>query len=205
MPIVFYLGIDPVKFGLLASFNHPGGNVTGIAAMQAELVAKRIEFLHELVPKATPDVRRVAVITDPDNRSAAAQFAAIQAVAPSLGVDELSLLGLNDQGSIEQGIGNLAHSGNGGLIALRISEVIVHRGSIIQSAALHRLPGLSFAHICRGWWPGFLRSRRCWPVSSSCLLHRSDPQGGRSRPTASAGYTAARKYAAESVACRVGF
>jgi putative ABC transport system substrate-binding protein len=52
IPIVFYIGIDPVEFGLIASFSHPGGNMTGVAGLQGDLIAKRIEFSHEIVPKS---------------------------------------------------------------------------------------------------------------------------------------------------------
>ena len=52
IPIVFQVGIDPVEFGLVTSLNRPGGNMTGIAALQGELIAKRIQMLHEMAPKA---------------------------------------------------------------------------------------------------------------------------------------------------------
>src|SRR4029079_14528445 len=63
IPIVFSTGVDPVKAGLVGCLNRPGGNVTGINYMQAELAAKHLGILHELLPKAT----RFAVLVNPDN------------------------------------------------------------------------------------------------------------------------------------------
>src|SRR5215831_10067466 len=71
----------------------------------------------------------------------AAQFAAIQSVSPSIGVD-VHLLGLDDSASVERAIAELARSGNGGLIALRLSEVISRRQLIIKLAAQYRLPAI---------------------------------------------------------------
>ena len=64
IPIIFYSGIDPVKSGLIASFNRPGGNLTGIAALQAQLIAKRIELLNETVRKA----QVITLLVNPTNR-----------------------------------------------------------------------------------------------------------------------------------------
>jgi putative ABC transport system substrate-binding protein len=66
-PIVFYTGADPIEDGLVASFNRPGGNATGISGASVELLSKRIELLHEAVPEA----KRFAVLVNPGNRTAA--------------------------------------------------------------------------------------------------------------------------------------
>jgi putative ABC transport system substrate-binding protein len=137
-PIVFAAVTDPVGLGIVQNLAHPGGNATGFLTSEFGFGAKWLELLKEIAPR----VRRVAVITDPDNRGAAPQFAAIQAVAPSLGIEELIPIGLRDKGSLEQGISDFIRSGNGGLIALRVSEVIAERRSIIALAASHRLPSV---------------------------------------------------------------
>jgi putative tryptophan/tyrosine transport system substrate-binding protein len=83
IPIVFGVGDDPVQLGLVASLARPGGNVTGINMFVTELVAKRLRFLHDLVPKAT----RVAVLVNPANTSTAkATLRGVQEAAASLGL-----------------------------------------------------------------------------------------------------------------------
>jgi putative ABC transport system substrate-binding protein len=95
----------------------------------------------ELLKEIVPSLRRVIVITDPDNVSAAAQFAAIQAVAPTIRI-ELRLLRAVDNASLERGIADFARAGNCGIIALRIAEVITHRKVIIGLAAQYRIPAI---------------------------------------------------------------
>ncbi len=137
IPMVFAAVTDPVGLGLVQSLAHPGGNATGFLTAEFGFGAKWLELLNEIAP----DVRRVVVITEQNNPTATAQFAAIQTVASSAGV-ELRLVGTQDDSSIERGISDFVRSGNGGLIALRLSEVISHRKSIIKLAAQHRLPAI---------------------------------------------------------------
>jgi putative ABC transport system substrate-binding protein len=82
IPIVFNVGADPVKLGLVASFNRPGGNVTGVSFFVAELDAKRLGLLHELVP----GVGRAAVLLNPKNPNAGPQLSDIKMAAQTLGL-----------------------------------------------------------------------------------------------------------------------
>ena len=137
IPIIFAAVTDPVGMGIIQNLARPGGNATGFLTAEFGFGAKLLELLKE----AAPSIRKVIIITDLENRSAAPQFAAIQAVAPSVGVD-LTLLGMSDRVSFERQIGDLVRSGNGGLIALRLSDVIANRALIIKLAAQHRLPAV---------------------------------------------------------------
>jgi len=136
IPIVFAAATDPVGLGLVRSLARPGGNATGFLTAEFGFGAKLLGLLKELAP----DIRKVIIATDLENRSAAPQFAAIQAMAFSAGV-ELLLLEF-DKGVTEGQIADFAQSGNGGLIALRLASVIAHRAFIIQLAAQHRLPAV---------------------------------------------------------------
>jgi putative ABC transport system substrate-binding protein len=76
-PVVFFVGTDPVQLGLVASLNRPGGNVTGVSDMGAELGAKRLGLLHDLLPRAT----RFAVLVNPNNPTTGAAVADVRAAA----------------------------------------------------------------------------------------------------------------------------
>jgi putative ABC transport system substrate-binding protein len=137
VPIVFAQVPDPVANGFVASLAQPGGNVTGFIVFEYGTSGKWLELLKEIAPRVT----RAAVLRDPAIASGIGQLAAIQAVAPTLGV-ELRPVGVRDAGEIEQAVTAFARSSNAGLIVLGAPLTILHRELIITLAARHQLPAV---------------------------------------------------------------
>ena len=135
VPIVFVHAADPVGAGFVESLARPGGNVTGFMQFEYTLSGKWLELLKEFAPRLT----RAAVLRDPTLTSSTAQFAAIQAVAPSLGV-EVSPINVRSAGDMERGVAAVARSANGGLIVSATGWSVRHRDLIITRAGQHKLP-----------------------------------------------------------------
>jgi putative ABC transport system substrate-binding protein len=134
VPIVFAVVADPVGAGYVESLARPGGNLTGFAGQEYVVSGKSIELLKEIVPRLT----RVAVLRDSAIAAGPGQFGALQAVAPSFGV-ELRPLDLHDPGGIEHGIaafakGSNAKGSNNGLIVTGSPSATLHRNLIITLA-----------------------------------------------------------------------
>ena len=135
VPIVFANVGDPVGMGLVESVARPGGNTTGFSAFDLGFGAKWLELLKEIAPRLT----RVAVLRD--LTIGPAQLSAIQAVAPSFGV-ELSPVGVRDADEIERTIAAFARSSNAGMIVTASTSALIHRRLIVMLAARHRLPAV---------------------------------------------------------------
>jgi len=115
----------------------PGGNATGFMSFEVVVSAKWLELLKEIAP----DVKRAAVLRTLATAAGPGQFGAIQAVAPSLGI-ELRPIETHDAGQIERAVVAFASEPNGGLIAATGGGVINHRALIVALAARHRLPAI---------------------------------------------------------------
>ena len=139
VPIVFPIVVDPVGAGFVDSLARPGGNATGFMAFEYSLSGKWLELLKQIAPGVT----RAAVLRDPAIAAGIGQFGAIQAVAPSLGV-EVSPVNVRDAGEIERAVAAFARSPNGGLIVTASALANVHRDLIITLAARHKLPAVYF-------------------------------------------------------------
>jgi len=138
VPIVFVTTIDPVGGGWVESLSRPGTNATGFASREFSMSGKSLELLKEIAP----GVKRVAVIRDPSVPAGSGGFAAIQTVAPSLGV-ELTPVGVRDAGDIERAITAFARGPNGGLILVGPSSSVQrYRDLIITLVARYRLPAI---------------------------------------------------------------
>jgi ABC-type uncharacterized transport system substrate-binding protein len=135
VPIVFANLGDPVAMGFVDSLARPGGNTTGFTPLDFGFAAKWLELLKEIAPRVT----RVAVLRD--LTIGPAHFTAIQAVAPSLGV-ELTAVGVRDVGEIERTVAAFARSSNAGMIVTPSTSALIHRDSITRLAARHRLPAV---------------------------------------------------------------
>jgi putative tryptophan/tyrosine transport system substrate-binding protein len=135
VPIVFIMVTDPVGAGFVESLARPGGNATGFTTFEFSTTAKELELLKEIAPKVT----RVAVIRDAAAAAGLGHWSAIQAVAPSFGV-ELTPIDPRDTGEIERGIVAFLRGANDGLIVTLSTLAAVHRDLIVALVARHRLP-----------------------------------------------------------------
>src|SRR5262249_21876900 len=142
IPIVFAIVPDPVGSGFIESLAEPGGNATGFMQFEYSLSAKWPELLKEIAT----NVKRVAVIWDPTITAGIGQFAVIQSVAPSLGID---VRPISVHGDIERIIAGFARVPNGGLVvsASAAAATESRRELITTLAARHKLPGIANTKI----------------------------------------------------------
>jgi putative ABC transport system substrate-binding protein len=139
VPIVFVGVADPVGAGFVETMARPGGNTTGFIQFEYSLSGKWVELLKQIAPGVT----RAAVLRDPDISSGIGQFAVIQAVAPSVGL-EVTAINVRDAGEIERAVAAFARAPNGGLIVTASALTLAHRELIIALAAQHKLPAVYF-------------------------------------------------------------
>jgi putative tryptophan/tyrosine transport system substrate-binding protein len=135
IPIVFQTGSDPVKDGLVASLNRPGGNVTGVSRMSFTLAPKRLELLHELVPNATA----IAFLVNPANPVAASQIQEIREPARSLGL-RVHVLEASSERQIEVAFDTLIQQRAGALLVANDTFLSGQRELFIALAARHAVP-----------------------------------------------------------------
>jgi putative ABC transport system substrate-binding protein len=147
LPIVFMTVADPVGAGYVASMARPGGNTTGFMLFEYGISGKWLELLKQVAP----GMKRTAVFRDPAIAAGIGQFAIIQSVAPSLGVDVIPF-GIANAAEIERSVATFAASPNGGLILTASALSTTHADLVIALAARYRLPAMytTRAHVARG-------------------------------------------------------
>jgi putative ABC transport system substrate-binding protein len=137
IPIVMATSGDAVGAGLVASLAHPGGNVTGMTAINPELSAKRLQLLRELKPKAS----RIGAIWNPEDASHGLDLQAMHAVAPQLG-EVLLAFPMRNVGDVDQVFEQIARSKLDALVVLNDSTTIAARARLLSLAAQRRIPGM---------------------------------------------------------------
>jgi putative tryptophan/tyrosine transport system substrate-binding protein len=137
IPIVFNTGGDPVKFGLVAHLNRPGGNVTGVASLGKVVVAKRFELLRELVPKSEV----VAFLVNLNNAVADLDTSDAQSAAAALG-QKLIIVKAGNESEIDAAFAALARERGGGLLQQLDPFLQSRRDQLVALAARYRLPAI---------------------------------------------------------------
>jgi putative tryptophan/tyrosine transport system substrate-binding protein len=137
IPIVFVSGSDPVKVGLVASFNRPGGNVSGVHLLLLGMGAKRLGLLHELVPAANP----IGVLTNPNFADAHTQLRDVENAAESLG-SELLVLKASTELEIDAAFTNLAQQKIGAVLIASDPFFTTRRDQLAALASRHAIPAM---------------------------------------------------------------
>jgi putative tryptophan/tyrosine transport system substrate-binding protein len=136
IPIVFVVGSDPVGLGIVESLARPGGNATGVFALEPSMGGKWLELLREIVP----GLKRVGVIFNPDTFPAGTSYLHSVETAAALFSVEATGAPMHHAGDIELAISSLAREPGGGLIVLVDAFTIAHRKQIIELTGQYRLP-----------------------------------------------------------------
>ena len=139
VPVVFTIGGDPVRFGLVASFNRPGGHATGISFASTMLGAKRVQLLHELVPS----IRRIALLMNPDNPNAQSEQVDAQASAAKLD-HETVVLNARNAAEIDAAFPELVRAKCDAIITATDPIMLDRREQIAALAERNSLPAVSF-------------------------------------------------------------
>jgi putative ABC transport system substrate-binding protein len=140
IPIVFVMGADPVKLGVVASLNRPGGNVTGISQFYGALGAKRLELLREFVPSAAV----IAIISNPKNPNAEDHLNDVQAAARVIG-QQVDVFRASSESEIDAAFAGLARRGDGALFVTDDPLFSVRRSQIVALAGRHAVPTIYYA------------------------------------------------------------
>jgi ABC-type uncharacterized transport system substrate-binding protein len=138
IPIIFGVGVDPIKFGLVASLNRPGGNLTGVTQLNIEMEAKRVQVLHELIPAAT-SIALLINPTSPAYSEAATETA--QSAARVLGM-RLLVLNASTPSGIEAAFVTLTEERVRLLLVSGDSFLVAQRDQLVALAARHAVPAL---------------------------------------------------------------
>jgi putative ABC transport system substrate-binding protein len=139
IPIVFNVGGDPVRLGLVASFNRPGGNATGLSFLTAALEAKRLGLLHELVPQASV----IAVFVNTPFPDSANQLRDLQDAARVLG-QQIHALNARTESEIDTGFATLAQQRPDALVVASDPFFTAQRNQIVKLAARHSVPTMYY-------------------------------------------------------------
>jgi putative tryptophan/tyrosine transport system substrate-binding protein len=139
VPVVFTIGADPVRFGLVASLNRPGGHVTGVSLLSSVLGAKRVELLHQLAP----NVSRVALLMNPSNPNAEAEQTDAEAGARKLGLETVVLNARNAQ-EIDAAFEEFVRAGADSFITATDPILLDRRDQIVSFAGRRSVPAVYF-------------------------------------------------------------
>jgi putative ABC transport system substrate-binding protein len=139
IPIVFVIGNDPVKLGLVASLNRPGGNATGVNFFVAELGSKQLGLLHELIPAA----KRVGLLVNPSNPLTEPFTRDVTAAASAIGF-EIDVVQVGDSREVEAAFGKLLHNKADALLVGPDAVLLARRLQLAILSARYALPALYF-------------------------------------------------------------
>ena len=173
IPIVFSTSVDPVRNGLVASLNRPGGNTTGITDMGREVGAKQLGLLHELLPSAA----RFAVLVDPKTVRAEEELKDVQAAAAAIG-KPIEVVAASTNLDIDSAFESIAEKRADALVVASQAIFLTRRVQLLNAHCPTRASDDLFAaRVCRSRRADELRIEPYRPRPPARHLHRPCPQG----------------------------